>query len=145
MGAGCSAPCCCGVRPQTPQRATQVHTNFLINYLSLPGISSRSRPSSEHPSLTRFCSIPAPWAPLTPPATLLLRIPTSSLLQRAPAPWDKFNLEASSTTASPADGLAARRGAKAGKGAGLPKILPGGEGRQELQAASQGCKSRQSS
>lgn len=63
MGAGCSAPCCCGVRPQTPQSTTRVHPNFLINYLSLPGTGSRSRPGGQqrapisHQVLQHPCSV----------------------------------------------------------------------------------------
>lgn len=135
-----------GVRPQTPQSATWMHTGFLINYLSLSGTGSTTRPGGQQQLAVSHQDPQHPWS-LGPTDISCDAVGHPQVLAPPETPCTVAQIQAaaSSMTASPAGGLAITREANAGKGTGIPIILPGGEGRRELQAGSQGCESKQSS
>lgn len=130
----------CGVGPQTPQSATQVHSSFLINDFSLSGTGSTSRPGGQQQAPVSHQDPQHPWS-VDVSCDAAAAHPQVLAPPDAPCTVGQIQAAASSTTASPAHGSAIGGGADAGKGAGLPKILPGGEGGRELQAASRGRQS----
>lgn len=117
----------CGVGPQMPQSATRVHAGFL----SLSGTGSASRPGGQQRAPISHQDPQHLWSVGTADASCGASAAHPQVLAPLEPPCAVGQIQAtgSSTTASPADGSGIRRGANAGKGAGLPKILPGGEGR----------------
>lgn len=159
MRAGCSAPCCClpwgghnllhpcslwGQTPNTPKCHLDAHQ--FLNYLSLSGTGSTTRPGGQQQLPVSHQDPQHPWSLGTTDASCdAVGHPQVLAPPETPCTVAQIQAAASSMAASPADGLAITREANAGKGTGIPMMLPGGEGRRELQAGSQGCESKQSS